>query len=962
MQPLLVFVAFLQAAQLPPVRDPAFARDGRLVVSIEGDLWMRDAAGKDWRRLTSGVAWDREPAWAPDGSAVVFVSDRGGNIDLWRLPVSTAGAAGEATRLTTDPAPDLEPSVAASGAVVFVRGRGSAARLWMRDASGGEHRLTRTEEQERWPAVSPDGQRVAWVQVGENSRRLLVRAIAGDRDSTVVADRAPESPTWSPDGRRLAFFSATPRAAIYVTPTDGHYVNLVSDERAVPVWSPDGATIVLGQHAPDEPGYNGDPDRVGDRIAYEDFQDSGLLQRIDAPVAPDESPAALPVSVTLDRGARNVEAFDRFWERMDRVYYSTPAAADRHAKWLAMKDAWRARARSAGDDEALQGVMHAMLRDRPVLRAEASGRAAVSSANPVATAAGLEMLRRGGNVVDAAVAVSFALAVVEPDASGPGGYGQMLVYKAGMQQPALIEFMARVPEEAGLSNTSFLRNGRYPSDGPVLAMVPGTVAGMYSAWKQYGSGRLPWADLLAPAIRAARDGYEVSDGLATTLWRERDGFMKYPASRALFFRDGKPVTAGDTIRNPDLAWTLEHIAKGGADGFYRGEVAQRLVDDLRSHGNAVQMTDMARYFAADRTPVSGTYRGLTVYSSAPPVSGGATLVAQLNLLEQVPAPKLYTDDAATLHAMIAAWQLVPSSRGRIADPSLWPVNIEPITNKDTARARWKCFDPSHALTPASLRGDPLACESPPRASASRPRSRGTAGRVRRADPRRRRRLPVERHDRIRRGRRRRQRGRRYADTRHVGRWLLRLARTRIPVQRQADLVRHRPERLRRAPAVRQARQHACADDRLSRERNGTEADYCRGRGGKRVDHKRGLRDPRRHGGLRFEPATRPGAAPLPARTTRWIRRSRRRRRREAVRDPGRGRHGAGCHAAAPRHGLPLQHDFTHRRAAHGIRRRGVDRRRQGHGWSRPATIGRGRRDTAGLTRRYPARQLARSTT
>ncbi len=713
MQPLLVFVAFLQAAQLPPVRDPAFARDGRLVVSIEGDLWMRDAAGKDWRRLTSGVAWDREPAWAPDGSAVVFVSDRGGNIDLWRLPVSTAGADGEATRLTTDPAPDLEPSVAASGAVVFVRGRGSAARLWMRDASGGEHRLTRTEEQERWPAVSPDGQRVAWVQVGENSRRLLVRAIAGDRDSTVVADRAPESPTWSPDGRRLAFFSATPRAAIYVTPTDGHYVNLVSDERAVPVWSPDGATIVLGQHAPDEPGYNGDPDRVGDRIAYEDFQDSGLLQRIDAPVAPDESPAALPVSVTLDRGARNVEAFDRFWERMDRVYYSTPAAADRHAKWLAMKDAWRARARSAGDDEALQGVMHAMLRDRPVLRAEASGRAAVSSANPVATAAGLEMLRRGGNVVDAAVAVSFALAVVEPDASGPGGYGQMLVYKAGMQQPALIEFMARVPEEAGLSNTSFLRNGRYPSDGPVLAMVPGTVAGMYSAWKQYGSGRLPWADLLAPAIRAAHDGYEVSDGLATTLWRERDGFMKYPASRALFFRDGKPVTAGDTIRNPDLAWTLEHIAKGGADGFYRGEVAQRLVDDLRSHGNAVQMTDMARYFAADRTPVSGTYRGLTVYSSAPPVSGGATLVAQLNLLEQVPAPKLYTDDAATLHAMIAAWQLVPSSRGRIADPSLWPVNIEPITNKDTARARWKCFDPSHALTPASLRGDPLACESPP---------------------------------------------------------------------------------------------------------------------------------------------------------------------------------------------------------------------------------------------------------
>jgi gamma-glutamyltranspeptidase len=327
----------------------------------------------------------------------------------------------------------------------------------------------------------------------------------------------------------------------------------------------------------------------------------------------------------------------------------------------------------------------------------------------VATAAGLEILRKGGNVVDAAVAVSFALGVVEPDASGVGGYGEMLVNIAGMDRPALIEFMARVPEEATLSNTSLLQNGRYPPDGPVLAMVPGTVSGMHTAWKRYGSGKVPWADLVAPAIRAARDGYVVSEGLATTLATERDGFAKYEGSKALFFRDGKPLIAGDTIRNADLAWTLEQIAKGGADGFYKGDVAKRLVTDLRGKGNAIQLSDLARYFAADREPVSTTYRGVTVYGSAPPASGGTTLSAQLNLLEQFPVPKPYTDDAATLHAMITAWQLIPSGRGRIGDPSLWPVNTQPFTSKDTARARWKCFDPAHALTPRAFKGDSLVC-------------------------------------------------------------------------------------------------------------------------------------------------------------------------------------------------------------------------------------------------------------
>ena len=379
-----------------------------------------------------------------------------------------------------------------------------------------------------------------------------------------------------------------------------------------------------------------------------------------APVAPDEKPVNVNVGVSTDRAARNAEAFDRVWTRMDRTYFAVQGVeAGRRDQWNALKEPFRARAVAATDDESLERVLHELSRARPTLRPDASGRAAVSSAHPVATEAGLEIFRKGGNAVDAAVAVSFALGVVEPDASGIGGYGEMLVQVPGMEKPALIEFMARVPEEATLSNASLMENGRYPSDGPLLAMVPGTVAGMHTAWTRYGSKKVPWADLIAPAIRAAKNGYEVSEGLATTLMRERESFAKYESSRALFFRDGKPRVAGDTIRNPDLAWVLEQIARAGADGFYRGAVAERLVGDLRGKGSAIRLTDLSRYFAADREPITTTYRGTTVFSAAPPVSGGTTLVAQLNLLEQFQQPKVYTDDAATLHAMVTAWQLVP---------------------------------------------------------------------------------------------------------------------------------------------------------------------------------------------------------------------------------------------------------------------------------------------------------------
>ncbi|MDE3151095.1 MAG: gamma-glutamyltransferase [Gemmatimonadota bacterium] len=679
-------------------RNPSYAADGRLAVSRHGNLWVRDHDGT-WTRVTHGAWVDREPAWTARGDSMVFSSDRGGHFSLWVV----AASGGAPRQITHDAEDDGEPAVAPDGTIYFIRGVTRVGRLWERAPDGDEHRVAEQEDAESWPAASTRGD-VAYVTTHDGTGHLHVRsANAHGVDREIASGPGLMHPSWSPDAARLTYTVAGAHGGVYVTPVDGGYENLVSRERAESAWNPDGRHLTLVERPPADVSYNGDPNRLGDRDAYDAFAPGGRLWDIDAPVAPDAARASI-AAPPVNRTERNADTFDRFFARETRLYFTGADAAARRARWDSLRAPFRARAIAARDDDELRGVLHAMLEARPPLRNDATGRAAVSSASPVATAAGLEILREGGNVVDAAVAVSFALAVAEPDASGPGGYGQMLVYRRGMPEPHLIEFMTRVPEDASLEKLPEL-----PTERPGMTNVPGTVAGMYHAWQLYGSRKIPWAQLLAPAIRAATTGYLVSDGLATTLATDRDQFLKYPGARALFFRNGEPLHAGDTLRNPDLAWTLRQIAERGADGFYQGEVAKRMVDDLRQHGNVMKLSDLSRYYAADREPVSGTYRGYTLYSTAPPVAGGAELVSTLNMLSHVAEPGLYTDDAHTLNAMIQAWQLVPSTRGRIADPGLWPVNLEPFTSVDTANARWRCSDPDHALAPAAVRGDSVAC-------------------------------------------------------------------------------------------------------------------------------------------------------------------------------------------------------------------------------------------------------------
>jgi len=685
-------------AEVGGARTPSIAADGRIAISVRGDLWVMAPAGGASFRVTTGPAWDAEPAWSPDGAALVFASDRSGSHHIWRIGVGATGPVGGPEQLTRSNSMDSEPTVAVGGDVIFVRGRGPAADLWRVDASGIERRLTSESGAERSPAASPNGGRLAYIADRAGTSRLRIRETDG-QERELSLDAPALRPAWSADGMRIAWGTRGRRPGVWVTDVEGRYTAQASLEEGSPAWQPDGAWLIVAAESAPDVGYNGDPDRLGGRSSGDVFDGDGGLRRIRVPSAPDAGAEPVRTTWSLPRPAYNADAFDRVWSRVATLYYDFAAAPDTTGsdRLLAWRDAARRHrpgALGATSQESLDSVIHALVAERPPLRASARGRAGVSSAHPLATAAGIEILEAGGNVVDAAVAVSFALGVAEPDASGMGGYGEALIHLAGMTEPTAIEFMTRVAENATPDNL-LLRE--LPPDGPMLANVPGVVAGMDLAWRKYG--RLPWARLLEPAIRIAENGFEVDDAFATTLRREWESFAKYPSSRELFFRDGRPLQAGDTLRNPDLAATLREVATGGADAFYRGSIARTLVEDLARGGNPMSLKDMALYNAAERAPVRTTYRDHTVYSGPPPVTGGVGLIAKLNLLEQAEPGRSIADDAAKLHAMIEAWKLQPSTGGRIADPDMWPVDVTPFESKDSARVRWTCFDPSGLSTP-----------------------------------------------------------------------------------------------------------------------------------------------------------------------------------------------------------------------------------------------------------------------
>jgi len=292
----------------------------------------------------------------------------------------------------------------------------------------------------------------------------------------------------------------------------------------------------------------------------------------------------------------------------------------------------------------------------------------VISSSELASQVGGKVLNEGGSAVDAAVATAFALAVTHPTAGNIGG-GGFLLYRSASGEAVAYDFREMAP--SGASPTMFARNGQYDADvhhnGYLSVGVPGTVAGLHLAWRE--KGKLPWSRLVEPAIALAREGFTVSDGLARSLAAVLPQMQKYPASLAQFTKNGVPYSAGDRLKQPVLASTLQRIANRGPAGFYEGETAAAFEKEMTAHGGLITRDDLKRYTAIRRTPVRGSYRGYEVISMPPPTSGGVALIEMLNILEGYDLASMGAGSSAAVHIMTESMKRAFADRAAfLGDP------------------------------------------------------------------------------------------------------------------------------------------------------------------------------------------------------------------------------------------------------------------------------------------------------
>ena len=307
----------------------------------------------------------------------------------------------------------------------------------------------------------------------------------------------------------------------------------------------------------------------------------------------------------------------------------------------------------------------------------------VASSEPHASQAGVEILQAGGNAVDAAVAVGFALAVTHPFAGNIGGGGFMLIRMAA-GDAVFIDYREEAPGSA--SRNMYLDGSGNPVKdlslvGPLASGVPGTVAGLALAEQKYGKLGLP--RVMEPAIRLASAGFEVSYALSQDLRGESDKLGKFAESKRIFLRDGKYYEAGETFRQPELARTLQEIAGHGPDAFYRGPIAREMAASMQKNHGIISLADLAGYEAKVRQPLVGQFRGYTILSAPPPSSGGVGLVEMLNILE--PLDLSAPDSYASMHMIIEAMRRAYADRAEyLGDSDFVRVPVAGLTSKSYA--------------------------------------------------------------------------------------------------------------------------------------------------------------------------------------------------------------------------------------------------------------------------------------
>jgi gamma-glutamyltranspeptidase/glutathione hydrolase len=335
------------------------------------------------------------------------------------------------------------------------------------------------------------------------------------------------------------------------------------------------------------------------------------------------------------------------------------------------------------------------------IHAVVAERGMVVAQEKIAAQLGADVLRRGGNAVDAAVATGFAMAVTYPRAGNIGGGGFMIIHSAERQADVAIDYREAAP--AAMTRDIFLGPDGKPDsvksrDSALGIGVPGTVAGLTLALEKYGSGKFTLADLLKPAIDLARDGIVLTDDNADTLpnWYRR--LARWPASAKIFARaDGTSLREGDTLVQADLAATLSAIATLGGRGFYEGPVAEKLAAAIRDAGGIMTTEDLKSYQAVIRAPVRGSYRGYDILAMPQPSSGGVVLLETLNILEGFPMREMKQGSAPSLHVMIEAMKRGYADRARyLGDPAFVNAPVATLISKDYAARQRASIDPDRA--------------------------------------------------------------------------------------------------------------------------------------------------------------------------------------------------------------------------------------------------------------------------
>ena len=355
------------------------------------------------------------------------------------------------------------------------------------------------------------------------------------------------------------------------------------------------------------------------------------------------------------------------------------------------------------------------LREFPYVRAVPAKNGMVVAQEPRATRIGVEIMQKGGNAVDAAVAVGFALAVTYPSAGNIGGGGFMLIHLAARNENIAIDYREISPAATTRDTYLDAKGEADPNKSREQGLaigVPGTVAGLALAHEKYGSGKFTLAQLIEPAIALARDGFPVSYDLADSLVPVRSLLARWPSSAKIFLRNnGQPLAEGEKFVQSDLAASLTTIARDGPRAFYEGPLAEKIVTAVRAANGLMTLEDMKSYRVVERPPVRGTYRGYDVISMPPPSSGGALLIEMLNVLEGY---TLKPRDAPSMHLVIETMKRAYADRALFfGDPDQVKVPVVGLISKKYAAALRAEIDPARARPASEIRaGEASSFEHP----------------------------------------------------------------------------------------------------------------------------------------------------------------------------------------------------------------------------------------------------------